>query len=190
MVQTTTGTRKAEINEADLAPSDTAQPAVRPIGAEPYKYVFRSEPRKYLGLEHDMDCPDPKWDEPDDDPASRRWARFAKQSWKQRNPDEKLQEALAEAFMDNAGSRTLRFRYHQGPYNTVGTVTYSTDSDAIATVLRADIRKGKLPFIAEIDQSRYIKVGSKTYANTDFGRALAYDELAKNGGSLELLEKD
>lgn len=190
MVQTTTGKRTATPESDLLVPSDTYQPAVRPIGAEPYKYVFRSQPKAYLGLEHDMDCPELKWDDPDELPEARRWAVMAKQGWLQRNPDEKLQAALKQAFIDNRGSRTLKFRYHQGPYNTVGTVTFSTDSDAIATVLRHDIRKGKLPFISEIDQSRYVKVGKNAYANTDFGRALAYDDLAKNGGSLELIEKE
>ena len=189
MVKATTAPRP-EISETDLfIPSDEAAPEVRPLGEEPYKYVFRSAPTKYLGLEHDMDCPDPKWDEPDDDPQARRWARFAKAAWLDRNKDPKIQAALTQAFFDNGGSRVLKFRYHRGPYNTVGTVTYSTDSDAIATVLRNDIRRGKLPFIAEIDQSRYLKVGDMTFANTEFGRAAAHDALLKHGGSLELVEK-
>lgn len=191
MVQTTTA-KRATIDESTLMiPDPEHAPVVRPIGAEPYKYVFRSAPGKYLGdLEHAMDCPDPKWDDPDDDPASRRWARFAKANWKERNPDEKVQTALTEAFMANGGSRIVKFRYHIGAHGSIGTVTLGTDSDAIATVIRADIRRGKIPFVTEIDQSRYVKVGNKAYANTDFGRALAYDDLAKNGGSLELVEKD
>lgn len=190
MVQTTTGKRPAVDEAALLVPSDVVVDE-RPIGEEPYRYVFRSQPGKYLNdLDHYLDVPDPKWDEPDDLPEMKRWARLAKANWLDRNKDEKLRKALEQAFFDTRATGKIVFRYRRGANGMVGTVTYGTDSDAIATALRADIKRGKLPFIAEIDQSRFIKVGDKKYANTDFGRALAYDELAKNGGALELVEKD
>jgi TPP-dependent 2-oxoacid decarboxylase len=106
-----------------------------------------------------------------------------------RTDDEALRAALEQAYFDTRGTGKVVFRYRRGANGMVGTVTYGTDSDAIATALRADIKRGKLPFIAEIDQSRFIKVGEKKYANTDLGRALAFDEITRNGGNLEVVEK-
>jgi hypothetical protein len=189
VVQTTTG-KRATVDEATvLVPSDVVV-AERPIGEEPYRYVFRSLAGKYLNdLDHHLDVPDPKWEEPDDLPELKRWARMAKANWLDRNKDEALRAALEQAYFDTRGTGKVVFRYRRGANGMVGTVTYGTDSDAIATALRADIKRGKLPFIAEIDQSRFIKVGEKKYANTDLGRALAFDEITRNGGNLEVVEK-
>src|SRR5688572_21038164 len=89
----------AAMNAAEVLLENPKQAPVI-IGASKYHYTFKSRAGEILankGYDYYFDAYDPKWDEPDDTPEMRRWAKLAKANWKQRNPDPAWQKTLARA---------------------------------------------------------------------------------------------
>jgi hypothetical protein len=184
-----------EASESDLAVAMseaaerkgiTALPRV--IGEYRGKHVFRSEQGKLRGRSYTMDCLKPTWEEPDDDPLSRRIAKISLQRWNKRHDDEQ-KAMLAQALIDNQG-RKIKFKYVGTRTGHTGHVELETNSDAIAYVLNRAIRAGELEYIYYIDQSKYLKVGDKAFATNETGWKLAQAEATATGNSIEIIAKD
>jgi hypothetical protein len=162
---------------------------LRVIGEYRGKHVFRSHAGKLRGCTYTMDCLKPTWEEPDDDPAARRSARISLQYWERRN-DEEQRETLAQALLDNQGSRKIKFKYVGTRTGHTGHVELETNSDAIAAVLNRAIASGDLQFIYYIDQSKYLKVGDKAFAANEVGQKLAMAESLSTNTGIEIIKKD
>jgi hypothetical protein len=152
------------------------------IGDLPHKYVFRSAPGKRLGAKIRFDYYQSRWDDPDDLPELRRYAVSAKANWMRRNSPE-MQQALRDAYAE-LGTEKITFRTHVTPTGRV--VSYATDSDAVAMVIRDAIRRGLLPHIDEVSKGndKVLRVGEKLFANTPVGRDMAMAESDRTGESI------
>lgn len=160
------------------------------IGESGKKYLFRSKRGVLRGLRFKMDVKEDWWEDPQDDPASymgKSNARVFLQSWKRRNTGR--EELLEKAYLDNGGPN-ISFIKMPPVYGPDGTednrqieVYYTTDSDAIAEVIRAEIAAGRgdFQFVYEVDQSSHLKVGEMRFANTDVGLKLAHDHMTRSG---------
>jgi hypothetical protein len=162
---------------------------LRIVGEYRGKHVFRSHPGKLRGCSYTMDCLKPTWTEPDDDPASRRTARISLQYWERRNNEEQ-RATLAQALLDNQGSRKIKFKYVGLRTGHTGHVELETNSDAIAAVLNRAIADGGLQYIYYIDQSKYLKVGDKAFAANEVGQKLAMAESLATDTGIEIIKKD
>ena len=160
------------------------------LGESGKKYLFRSKRGVLRGLRLKMDVKEDWWEDPQDDPASymgKANARVFLQSWKRRNKGR--EELLESAYLDNGGPN-ISFIKAPPVYGADGTednrqieVYYTTDSDAIAEVIRQEIaaKRGDFQFVYEVDQSTHLKVGDKRFANTEVGLKLAHDHMTKSG---------
>lgn len=162
------------------------------IAELPNKYVFRSEPGRILadkGYDFYFDAYNPKWDDPDDLPEQRRWAKLAKANWERRNaPD--MRAALAAAVEELGGRNKITFRSERTPLGRV--CSYGTDSDAVAIVIRDGIKRGLLTYFKDesAGNDRYYVVGERAYANTPLGRELAMAESERTGEAIVPQKKD
>jgi hypothetical protein len=162
---------------------------LRVIGEYRGKHVFRSQPGKMRGRSYTMDSLKPTWEDPDDDPLSRRIARISLQRWEQRHNAEQ-KKMLAQAVIDNQGSRKIKFKYVGTRTGHTGHVELETNSDAIAAVLNRAIANGELEYIYYIDQSKYLKVGDKAFAANEVGQKLAMAESLSTNTGIEIIKKD
>jgi hypothetical protein len=162
---------------------------LRVIGEYRGKHVFRSQPGKMRGRSYTMDSLKPTWEDPDDDPLSRRIARISLQRWEQRHNAEQ-KKMLAQAVIDNQGSRKIKFKYVGTRTGHTGHVELETNSDAIAYVLNRAIKDGELEYIYYIDQSKYLKVGDKAFAANEVGQKLAMAESLSTNTGIEIIKKD
>jgi hypothetical protein len=155
------------------------------LGASKYRYVFKSRAGEVLankGYDYYFDAYDPKWDEPDDLPEQKRWAKLARANWAQRNPDKEWQATLARAFEANKFNRKLTFRSNRTPEGRV--CILETNNPDIAAVIRNGIKKGDLNKFYEENNDRYLLVGEKAFAANTIGRELAFTEAERTGEAI------
>lgn len=189
-------TKPTEVTDSDIAVAmhkaavrKGEQPIPKVIGEYRGKHVFRSRQGEMRGLTYTMDIRKPTWDDPDDDPLSRRIARISLQRWLERHTEQQ-QADLEQALRDNQGYRKIKFKYVGTRTGVTGHVEYETNSDAIAAVLNRAIRAGKLTGIYYIDQSKYLRVGDKAFATNETGWKLAQAEATATGSSIEIIAKE
>jgi len=173
----------AMMQAAEASGMKIAKPTERPIGEETARFVFKSKMGTRRGGKLYIDWRNPAWDYPEGDAESLRWSAALKAGWNRRNKDESWQETL-KAAVEELGSDKIVFTYVANRDGTTGVIKYTTDSEAVAAVIRWAIKTGRLEHVTEIDQTRHWRVGDRTYALNDLGTQLARDAALASGEAM------